>query len=420
MNPIYIILFVLFPVICMAQEDNFIISTIAFSGADKTDTHFLEDRISAKLGEPYSTAQANQDIQNLRNFPGIGNAKLQIDSLGNKLYLNFIIDEQQTLLPIVNFGGVEGNFWYQLGFADNNFLGKGNFLSVQYQNSDSRHSGQVYLRANNIKNTKWGFSTSLSRWASVEPLFFPSATVNYKYDYNSLAVSGIYNFTNQKQLEVGANYFVENYEKITNGNPMLPGPAALKQPKVLGMIRYVENYINHQSFYQGGLSWSAIFQEVYNSSDHTFFHIFLFDARYFIRPTRTSNTAVRIHFGLATNNNSPFAPFVVDSRVNLRGAGNRIDRGTAQLVLNLEHRQTLFHTNLWAGQVVAFSDFGTWRNPGGVFGDLFDVTSFRHFVGGGVRLIYKKLFGAVLRLDYGVDIYNTSESGVVLGFGQYF
>jgi outer membrane protein assembly factor BamA len=420
MNHFYSLFFLLLPITCLAQQKDFTIKNIYFDGAKKTDTHFLLERLIASEDQIYNNSQAKIDIQNLKNFPGIGNAQLEIDTIGERIELRFIIDEQQTLLPIINFGGVEGNAWYQLGFADNNFLGKGNFFSVQYQNSDSRHSGQAYLRANNIRNTKWGFSLSLARWASVEPLFFPDATVDYEYDYNSVAVSGIYNFTNQKQLEVGLNYFVEDYEKITRGNIDLPGPTNLTQPKLLGNIRYVENLIDYHFFYQSGLAWSANFQDVYNIPDETFFHIFLLDARYFVRPTSSSNLGLRLHFGLATNNNSPFAPFVVDSRVNLRGSGNRIDRGTAQLVLNLEHRKTIYHTDNWAGQVVVFSDFGTWRNPGGRISDLIDTDSFRHFVGGGVRLIYKKLFGAVLRIDYGIDIYNTSESGIVLGFGQYF
>ena len=41
-------------------------------------------------------------------------------------------------------------------------------------------------------------------------------------------------------------------------------------------------------------------------------------------------------------------------------------------------------------------------------------------IGGGFRLIYKKIYGTVLRADYGVNIENSNQRGVVIGFGQYF
>ena len=120
--------------------------------------------------------------------------------------------------------------------------------------------------------------------------------------------------------------------------------------------------------------------------------------------------------------NSPFAPFVLDSQVNIRGSGNRIDRGTAQLILNLEYRHTVWmdRRERFAAQVVGFSDLGTWRNPGGELSDLVASENIRHFVGAGLRVLSLKAYNAALRVDYGVDVRNTKQRGVVLGFGQYF
>ena len=129
---------------------------------------------------------------------------------------------------------------------------------------------------------------------------------------------------------------------------------------------------------------------------------------------------MRLRLAISTNNNTPFAPFVVDSHVNIRGVGNRIDRGTAQVVFNAEYRHTIFDTNKWAAQSVVFSDSGTWRKPGGELSDLLNSEQFRQFIGGGIRIIYKKYYGAVFRVDYGVDIFNKKQRGVVLGLGQYF
>ncbi|MEJ6614158.1 MAG: hypothetical protein QNL46_05480 [Saprospiraceae bacterium] len=127
-----------------------------------------------------------------------------------------------------------------------------------------------------------------------------------------------------------------------------------------------------------------------------------------------------LKLGIASNNDSSFAPFVVDSHTNLRSVGNRIDRGTAQAVFNLEYRHTVWHQQKWGAQIVGFTDIGTWRNPGGDLDDLYDSDNFRQFVGGGFRIIYQKVFGAILRVDYGIDIYNRQDKGFVIGLGQYF
>ncbi|MDG1262766.1 MAG: BamA/TamA family outer membrane protein, partial [Flavobacteriales bacterium] len=117
---------------------------------------------------------------------------------------------------------------------------------------------------------------------------------------------------------------------------------------------------------------------------------------------------------------TPFAPFVIDSQMNIRGVGNRIDRGTATVVLNIEYRYTLKEKANVALQGVLFSDAGTWRNPAGDWDDLFDQENFEHFAGIGLRGIYKKAHNAILRIDYGFNLYNTKTNGLVIGVGQYF
>ncbi len=144
------------------------------------------------------------------------------------------------------------------------------------------------------------------------------------------------------------------------------------------------------------------------------------DLHYYRRVGRRGNLAMRLRMGLSTNLNTPFAPFVLDSRFNIRGAGNRIDRGTGTLVLNVEYRYTIWQNDLFATQGVIFSDAGAWRNAGGRFDDFVNPDYIRHFVGPGFRVIYKKAFNAVFRVDYGFDLYQVGEQGLVIGFGQYF
>ena len=407
----------------LAQVDNEQwISEIRFEGLTRTKASHLRQFIQSKKGALYQASLVEQDVQSLVNVESIGEAKYRIEEApSNQVALVFELTEVKTLLPIVNFGGIRGNFWYQLGFLDNNWNGKGRNLQVYYQSNDKRHNGQIFYREPYINGSPWGFTASLFKYSSIEPLFFPEGTVRYDYDNYSFGSSVIRHFGPRKGLEIGGTFFIENYKQSEEQfleDP--PGPGSLKQPKILSKFLYKEDHRDYDFFAIKGYDWVAQLQNVYNLDDQSWFVSFISEFRHFWRLGKCVNLAFRARLGFSTNKDSPFAPFVADSYVNLRGVGNRIDRGTAQVVFNIEYRQTVFDRKQWAGQAVLFSDVGSWRNPGGTLSDLVDSDQFREFVGGGFRIIYKRVYGAVLRVDYGVDVFNPSQRGLVLGFGQYF
>ena len=405
-----------------AQSDNvMVIGDVILSGLEKTNSQYLKNQLDLDTLGIFDLEKVKANTQILKNIPGIGQAIYQLDTLDQKINTTYLIDEVRTFLPIVNFGGIRGNLWYQIGFTDNNWLGIGHQVSASYQNNDGLHSGQLYLRAARLRNSKLGYSLSLSSWRSLEPLFFSEATVDYEYNNNSLGLTGIYNFTINRSLEIGATAFVEKYKKANDDqNENLPGPRSLSQNKLLSKLEYHENYINYHYFYLQGHEWKVTYQNVFTANDQTWFNSMQAVVKSFFRPNENTNIALRLKLGIASNSDSPFAPFVADSHTNLRGVGNRIDRGTAQAVLNIEFRQTVLQKHQWGVQIVGFTDVGTWRNPGGGLDDLYDSDNFRQFVGGGFRLIYQKIFGATLRVDYGIDVYNRQDKGFVIGLGQYF
>lgn len=397
------------------------VEEINYTGLKKTKTSYLQRFIESTVGTELDLTQLAKDVQQLKNLNSVANATYQLDTLAGKLKLTFDIEEAITFFPIINFGGVRGNFWYQLGFTDANWLGLGHQLTAFYQNNDRRDNFSIYYRHPYINGTEWGISGSLLKWASVEPLYFSDQTVFYDYDNYSVGATGIYEIGRQHWLEFGGTFFIEEYRKNErHAEVATPGPDALRQSKLLAKLIHQYNRVNYHFFYQSGFDNTANAQLVYNFYDNTWFEILLNDTRYFKRVGKKGNLAARLRLGISTNNDTPFAPFVLDSYVNIRGSGNRIDRGTAAIILNLEYRHTFFDRRRFAGQFVAFSDMGTWRNPGGSFSDLLEDDNFRHFMGGGIRVIYKKAYNAIFRLDYGVDIHNLNQRGFVLGIGQYF
>ncbi len=405
----------------IAQSD-YVIEEIHFEGLKKTKVSYLQTFLETSSGQVYNDSLLQEDLQRLINLIPVTNATYRLDTIGTKINLIFNIDESLTLFPIANFGGVRGNFWYQLGFTDANLLGEGMILNVYYQNNDERDNFNIYYRYPALSGSPWGFSVGLLRFASVEPLYFDDGQrVFYDYTNTNINATGIYRLGVDQFLEVGGTFFIEDYNKNSrHAGEMTPGPGSLREPKILTKYMHSFQRLKYHYFYLWGFYNKANYQMVYSLREYTWFHIFLNDTRYYRRIGKTGNFASRLRIGISTNNNTPFAPFVLDSYVNIRGAGNRVDRGTAALILNLEYRQTVFDMNPFAAQVIAFSDAGTWRNPGGDFSDLTDRDNFRHFVGGGIRLIYKKAFNTILRIDYGVDLYNLQQRGAVIGIGQYF
>ena len=368
------------------------------------------------------TATLNHLRQQLINLPAITRARYTIDSLGGQpSAVNWQVEEARTLFPLLDLGGVKGNFYYMLGFTDFNFRGRGQSLTAFYQNIDGEHNYYLGFTNPNWKGSHWGFLLESQRYAAVEPLYFPDP-VSYVYANLSFGAGLSYTTPNRHIFRFGLSNFYEHYRK-TETERSTPGPEELDLNKGLLKFSHAHQNLNYHWERLEGTAHETVFQAVRtfnNSADN--FVIGWHDFRYYKMKGEAANLALRLRVGLSTNVNSPFAPFVLDSQVNIRGSGNRIDRGTAQLILNLEYRLAAWKDkrDRFAVQAVGFSDLGSWRNPGGEISDVWDEENFRHFVGGGVRLISLKAYNAVLRLDYGVDVRNTRERGFVAGFGQYF
>lgn len=419
----------IFLLLCLASaniqgQDSLIIGSIGFTGLEKLDENFLRELLRNKVGDLVNEEKIQEDEAQLRRLAAVTITATELNPDKNnpqQVHLIFKITERRTWLPILGIGGIENNFWFLLGLAEYNLAGRNQILSAHYLSNDGLPNFHVFYINPRIKGSRWGWGAEVRRSASEEPLFFTEATVNYRYVNEGIGLTGTYNLSPNRQLSLGTQLFREDYLKLTDADPNdLPGPNDLRQLKVLSGLYYKNNNIVYDYFSLSGHLLEASLQWVHTFGESQPFTSFIIQGNKYWRPYKTVNLAARLRFGIANNRPSPFVPFVLDSQFNLRGVGNRVDRGTAQLVINLEYRQTLFTSGNWASQAVLFSDIGSWRDPGGQLSDLANSDQFRHFFGGGIRIVYNRFFQATFRLDYGVDIYNSEERGFVIGMGQYF
>ena len=64
-------------------------------------------------------------------------------------------------------------------------------------------------------------------------------------------------------------------------------------------------------------------------------------------------------------------------------------------------------------------DTGTWRQPGGRLSDFWQSENIELFSGIGLRIMNKKIYNAIFRIDYGFSL-KDNRKGIVFGIGQYF
>ena len=394
---------------------------VKFQGQKKNKVGFLKKYVSVRNGDVLDSLQLDQDVILLKRLAGVSHAYYQVFHSEDNLYnVFFNIEENFTLIPNVNvWTTTNAQVAYKVGLYDYNFLGRNIAFGGFYQNNGFDSYG-INLRAPNLFTRNFGIAINHQNWTSEEPLFFDNGSANYKYSNTSFEALLLYQINFKHRLQFGANVFKEEYTYL-NGLTSDAIPQSLALNKLMFKFLYEYDHLNYDYQYFEGIKNTFYLQ--YVTTENNFQDNFLIgwsDFMYFKRVGEKGNWANRFRFGVASNNASPFAPFSVDNNLNIRGVGNIIDRGTASMVLNTEYRYTLYEKGWFVLQGNGFVDAGTWRNPGGDFGDFVDSDNFRIYPGVGLRFIHKRIFNAIFRIDYGHGITKNASRGIVFGIGQYF
>ena len=397
------------------------VTDLKIQGNKKIKSEFVKHISRISAGQTLDTLAIEEDIRLLKRLPAIAHAYYQVFPDGTGGYNVFYnIEENFTIIPSVNFyTSDDDEFAYRLGLYEFNLFGRAINFGGFYQ-KDIYDSYGINFRAPYLFGRNLGLAINYQDLTTQEPVFFDNTTADYKYNNESYEIVGLYQFNLKTRIELGLNYFTETYDyKSGATSPDVPQNLQVKKLLYKGVFEY--NNLNFHYQYVEGFRSIFNFQYV-TSRDIALpdFTIGWNDFLYFKRVGERGNWGSRLRLGVATNNDTPFAPFSVDNNLNIRGVGNTIDRGTAAIVLNMEYRHSIIDKKWFAMQTNVFVDGGSWRNPGGDFGDFSQADNIRIFPGVGLRFIHKKIFNAIFRIDYGVGITNNDTSGFVLGIGQYF
>lgn len=408
-----------------AQE--LVIEELNFTGLKKTKESFLRRLVKTKLGSSYDSILVAKDIERLKRLPGIASASFSKIVREEAVSLNYEIVENFTIIPGLRIATAnDGSFAYRVSVFEFNLFGNNQLIGGFYERNVFNSYG-LFWEHPFLFSDKLGVGLNYQDRTTQEPVFFSEGDKNYRFNSKNAEASLLFSFDFKNEAELGVSFSKESY--LFEGEDAVPNsPLSLNADKLIykGVYRYVDLDIDYQYFDGLTSEFTGQFVQFLQGDTNAEQYLGSFlslrnDLIYYKKVKKKGNWASRLRFAVALGNeDSPFAPFTLDNQLNIRGVGNTVDRGIAALVLNTEYRHTLYEKGWFAVQGNAFVDTGSWQNAGEDFSQLFDGSSTKLYTGLGFRLIHKKIFNAVFRLDYGIGIGSEATNGIVFGIGQYF
>lgn len=396
------------------------IKAIRFEGLTRTNPEFLKSLMTSKVGQHYLEDIWVADVQQIKNTNLFFDVIWTMKEEEEQLVLTVTCQEAFSIFPILDFSAINGNFKLLIGANQKNWLGKNYTLGGFYQWYD-RHGLKLYNVAPRHLNGITGHEIYLTKYSTIEPLYFGEGKSDFNFDNYSVS-SAVYLWVdNFHRFTIGGQLMYEHYENIEKEIADFHVGKTLDLYKYQIRAAYEWKAINlHHEFFDGHyakLYWEIIKTQGFSDAN---FNKVQAQFNYYKRIGKKGNFATRIGAGIATNNLSPFSPFVLDSYLNIRGIGNRVVRGTAELIANVEYRQTIWTHPWFYLQSNVFADLGTIRLPGAALKELIKGMEGYYYTGLGLRIHTRKIYNSVLRFDYGFNAGDFRQGGFVFGIQQFF
>ena len=409
-----------------AYSQDIIVSKINIEGLKKTKESFLRKLVKVKPNSVYDSLKVATDVDRLSRLAGIANATSKITKNSEIDYtITYTIVENFTIIPGVRVSEANNSedVAFRVSAFEFNLFGRGQILGGFYSR-DVFDSFGLFWEAPFLFTNKLGIGINYQDNVTFEPIFTDSKDISedFRLQDRAFQASLIYerDFHNRFELgfTIGSQDYVVQPNQIDLG---LPDQLNVNSTSIIGEYEYNDLNIEYQ--YLSGFRNQTNVQYLFNSGNEEFLEnafVGANDLEYFRRIGNRGNLASRLRLSYTSNTDSPFAPFALDDQINIRGVGNTVDRGTASVVVNTEYRHTVLEKGWFVIQSNAFVDAGSWRTPGNNLNQLFDGNTIRVNPGLGLRFIHKRIFNAVIRLDYGFGLGENQISGLVFGIGQFF
>ncbi|MEX1001973.1 MAG: POTRA domain-containing protein [Crocinitomicaceae bacterium] len=419
-SPFRIFLFLLVVVYSIsAKSEN--IHQLLFEGLTKTKESYLRGIVLSKEGTTFSEEKLKEDVQNLRNlnlFFSV-NERHKWNETAEGWVVVFIIEEANYLYPVLSVSGFTAQLQFEVGVNQINFRGHAESLGIVYRYYD-RHSISAFYSGFMHKNSKTGHFASITKYSTIEPLYFSDTVADFNFDNYNISLGGHYWWTYSLRTGLGGMYMYEIYEQIDSSFNLLDDRRYYFHKYQFRTFTEYSTLNQHFEF-RWGFTDRLHLETVQAINFPEISYVKLAnELSWFQRIGKRHNIGFRNRIGISTNIDSPFTPFVLDGFINVRGIGNRIARGTAEFVANFEYRYSFWRHKWFFIQSVVFSDFGTLRPPGGQLSDMISNAKDGLFIGGGLRFHSRFFYKTTFRIDYSFNPLQPNNHGLTFGFGQFF
>lgn len=393
------------------------IYSVEISGNKKTKSTYLQRFIYTTPKEQYDNIKINDDLRRLRTLSPVMDAEIDTVHVDSGIIIKYNITERFTILPVGDFGITKDNFWIGFGAMESNLAGKGMYIYGFYRyNID--HTLHLIFRNPYIYGSKWGIDFQFKNLPATEQLETDSSL---KQQYTDISVAGKYELRFENDLYFGMSFRYQSGKYEFYNEESVETEDIGFRRSLVAFFRWEIKKLDIKHFYIDG--WrnnlyveAALPLTANNSSVLLFYDDFRFYKKLMLR----GNFAFRVLAGLSNEEYAVFAPFIADSYYNFRGIGYRAIKANTIGLINMEYRQTIFENHFGGIQAVVFSDLGVllnneYSNPKSTF-DKETIT----YGGIGTRFIFKKVYNAILSIDYGMNLQNLKKGGWVFSWGQYF
>lgn len=398
------------------------IDSIVVNGLKKSKISYINKLIFSTTAGILDTVKVKDDIIRIIREPAVSHAYYSIDTLAkNKIVLNYHIEENKTLIPAVDvWSTLDGAVAYHFGINDHNFLGKGYKAGVFYRRNNLNGFGILFSNPNFINYTL-GWEGILQKRNTLEPVYDRGQTFFYDYNFWHAEIGMSFTPKLEKTYRINLGFLKDRYT-LERGTPTARIPNNFRTNKLLLKASWDYNKLERYYYFQYGfrnrISNNWIWGE--NFSGERLFYVVENETTYFKRIYSKGNWANRLKLGIARNVESPFPAFVIDNNLNIRGIGNRVQRGSSLLAFSTEYRHSLLESRWLAIQANGFMDFAAIRPAGAALGTTFKSDNIKAYSGVGIRIIHKYIHSAILRIDYGFSLLPPFQKGIVFGIGQFF
>ncbi|TYA69887.1 BamA/TamA family outer membrane protein [Seonamhaeicola marinus] len=421
------LLITLFTFQVFAQTNSFSVESLNFEGLKKTKSHFLSRIAKVKPGLETDSLTIITDIERFKRLDGIAYADYKVEPNGTSGYnVTYIIEENFSIIPGLRIGQAsDDSFSYRFSAFEFNGLGR-NIIFGGFYKKEVFNGFGVFLEHPYLLTNKLGLGVNYIDDSSQQPIFFNPDDVENSNDFiyttKGPEVTLFYELNFHNRFELGVKASKEEYMFINTNNEdivNIPEPS-ISRTAYRGSYEYVDLDIE----YQNVSGFRNLFEaSIFTNSNDLLQTDYMLNntTQYFKRIGDKGNLATQLQLQISNPiNKSVFAPLTIDNQLNIRGAGNIIDRGVAIAAINSEYRYTLIEKKWFVLQSNSFVDVSGVQRPNADLKELFSSDTTRVQTGLGLRFIHKYIFNAVLRFDYGVNITGNGGNGVVFGIGQFF